>query len=260
MAAEEPTGETPRERWWREHYIDTVDIIEAFFGGDSISLTGMRLADIGCGDGIIDLGLAHRLGVDVSGYDINGCNTEHLLSEARELAGVAQLPDHLRFAQSEAVRIPAQDAEFDVALSWSAFEHVQDPIPLLREIKRILKPHGPFMLQLWPFYASNRGSHLWDWFPEGFTQFLLEDEEIAARMRASTMHTPEFTEYMLDAYRNTLNGLDLDDLQRCLLAAGFTITKVELYSEPTHIPARLQHYPLSRLMISGVKLLAHHTG
>ncbi|HWH92842.1 MAG TPA: hypothetical protein VNT03_03190, partial [Baekduia sp.] len=109
MAAER-TAETPRERWWREHYVDTVDLFEAFFAGDDISLAGKRLADIGCGDGIIDLGLAQRLGVDVSGYDINGCNSVHLLSEARELAGLDRLPDHLRFAQSEPVRIPAPDA------------------------------------------------------------------------------------------------------------------------------------------------------
>jgi ubiquinone/menaquinone biosynthesis C-methylase UbiE len=252
--------ETPRERWWREHYIDTVDLIGDFLGAADVTLEGRRVADIGCGDGIIDLGLAHRLGADVSGYDINGCNSEHLLSEARELSDVRELPEGLRFAQSEPGRIPAQDHEFDVALSWSAFEHVLDPVPLLRDIRRVLKPHGTFMLQLWPFYSSNKGSHLWDWFPEGFTQFLHSDEEIAQRMRSSDVHPPEFTEYMLDAYLNTLNRIDIDELQRSMIVAGFTVSKVEIYSETTHIPAELHRYPLSKLMISGVKLLAHHTG
>jgi 2-polyprenyl-3-methyl-5-hydroxy-6-metoxy-1,4-benzoquinol methylase len=251
--------ETPRERWWREHYIDTVDLIADFLRSGDVVLEGKRLADIGCGDGIIDLGLAHRLGLDVSGYDITGCDFHHLLREARELSDVRELPANLRFAESEPTRIPAQDDEFDVVLSWSAFEHVLDPIPLLRDIKRILKPDGTFFLQLWPFYASNRGSHLWDWFPEGFTQYLYSDEEVAERLRSSDRHSPEFTEYMLDAYRNTLNRIDLDELQRCLLIAGFTISRVEIYTETTIIPEQLHRLPLSKLMISGVKLLAHHT-
>jgi hypothetical protein len=88
----------------------------------------------------------------------------------------------------------------------------------------------------------------------------MSEDEIAAKMRASDVHPPEFTEYMLEAYRETLNRIDIDELQRCLLATGFTIDKVELYSEPTHLTPELQRYPLSKLMISGVKLLAHHTG
>jgi hypothetical protein len=82
---------------------------------------------------------------------------------------------------------------------------------------------------------------------------------VAERLRSSDRHSPEFTEYMLDAYLNTLNRIDLDELQRCLLIAGFTISRVEIYTETTIIPEQLHRLPLSKLMISGVKLLAHHT-
>ena len=54
----------------------------------------------------------------------------------------------------------------------------------------------------------------------------------------------------------SLNRITLDELQRCILAAGFDISKFELYTNPVHLTADLARYPLSQLGISGVKLLA----
>jgi hypothetical protein len=74
-------------------------------------------------------------------------------------------------------------------------------------------------------------------------------------MRANPKPTVDWTEYMLNEYRH-LNRVTLDELQRCILAAGMAVRKFEIISHPVHIPLALQRYPLSQLGIAGVKLIA----
>jgi SAM-dependent methyltransferase len=253
---QEPPPADPKQQWFTDHFDWAVGQIVDFLGGDGLALEGKRVVDIGCGDGIMDLGLATKARPDrLVGMDINPVDTVHLLDQAGRYAGIAELPPNLEFRKSQAVELPADDGEFDLAITWSAFEHVLDPVPLLLDVRRTLKPDAVLMLQLWPFYHSNKGSHLWDWFPEGWVNFLHDDGTVTERMRAD-QKDPEFAEYMLDAYL-TLNRITVDELQRCLLTAGFVITKFELLSEPVHIPPELNRYPLSLLGISGVKLLAY---
>jgi SAM-dependent methyltransferase len=245
----------PKKQWFDDHYDWAVGQISEFLGGDGIDLRGKAVIDLGCGDGIMDLGIAHKLEpAKLVGVDINPVDVEHLLGQAGAHAGVHGIPANLEFRQSGAVEIPADDGEFDLAVTWSAFEHILEPIPVLQELRRVLKPEAVLFLQLWPFHASNRGSHLWDWFPEGWVNFLHSDEKVRQTMLADE-RDPAWARYMLDAYL-TLNRITVDELQRCLLAAGYQITKFELLSEPVHIPPELNRYPLSLLGTSGIKLLA----
>jgi hypothetical protein len=45
-------------QWFTEHFDEAAGKILDFLDGDGISLEGRRVGDIGCGDGIIDLGVA----------------------------------------------------------------------------------------------------------------------------------------------------------------------------------------------------------
>src|SRR5205807_894976 len=119
-------------------------------------------------DGILCLGVAHKGRPSrLVGFDVNPTDVHHLGRRAQE-EGVPPTADGLEFQGCEPDRLPAPDNSFDIATTWSAFEHIADPQAVLREIRRILRPSGVLFLQLWPFYYSERGSHLWDWFPEGF--------------------------------------------------------------------------------------------
>ena len=108
---------------------------------------------------------------------------------------------------------------------------------------------------LWPFYHSERGSHLWDWFPGPFHHLLSSEEEIVAEVRASDRHPPEHSEYMLNEFLN-LNRVTVDDLGRAIAEAGLAVRKLELMSEITHVPPGLEDYPLTTLGVSGVRLVA----
>lgn len=245
-----------RVQWFRDHLDGSAAEIIAFLGGDGITLTGRDVADVGCGEGIMDLGITLRAEPRrFVGFDIVPTDCEELLRRARHYGAAGELPATLEFAVSERGHIPAPNASFDVVISWSAFEHVVQPHELLREVRRILRPDGVFMLQLWPFFYSEHGSHLWHWFPEGFVNLRHRLEEVEATLRADTETDPAWIEVKLRDYRE-LNGMTLDQLQRAILGSGMYVAKLELLTHAVHLTPELSRWPLSDLGIAGVKLLA----
>jgi SAM-dependent methyltransferase len=247
----------PDAVWFWDHYEQASDEILSFLGGFGVSLQGRRVADVGCGDGIMALGVLSRARpAELVGYDVNPVDIGILLRRAQAYGVADVLPPELRFEQSEPTRIPAADASFDVIYTWSAFEHVLDPPAVLREIRRILEPDGVLFLQLWPFYYSERGSHLWDWFPDGFHHLVDDETEIVEEMRRRPLGEPGWNEVKANDFR-TLNRITLDDLGEHLAAAGFDVTALEPLVHRVSIPSGLAgRHPLSSLGIAGVKLLA----
>jgi SAM-dependent methyltransferase len=236
---------SPEERWFRDHWQAAYQVLEY------VDVTGKSVADIGSGDGIIDLALT--LGGkprELVGYDVNPTPVDHLLDVASRYGGVQALPRELSFRPSDPERIDAPDAAYDVVITWSVFEHARDPLGLLREMRRIVKPDGVLFLQLWPFYYSHSGSHLWDWFPEPFHHLQQPLEEIEAGMGSG-----EWPEYMLAEYK-TLNKVTVDELGEAVREAGFSIRELELMGQRSRVPAGLDAFPLSSLGVTGVKLLA----
>ena len=257
-AAPEPVAPPPTVQgpWPEESFTDAAAQIVSFFGDEGIDLAGARLADIGCGDGIMDLGVFQKAQPSLLvGFDIAPVDTVSLAARACAQGVATEVPEGLRFETCGPANLPAPDDSFDHIFSWSAFEHVLQPVPVLKDVGRVLRPGGTLMIQLWPFYHSKHGSHLWDWFPEGFGQLLHDPFEVERRVLAEPEKGPGWTAELLGAFRE-LNRITLDDLHRALLHAGFRVTKLELLSECMHIPPELAHLPLSLLAVSGVKLLA----
>jgi SAM-dependent methyltransferase len=247
--------------WFQSHYNEAAQQIIDFLAGVKISMTGQDVVDIGCGDGIIDLGLAHKAQPrKLVGYDLDLVDDDirsHLTSAAAQAGVSPELPPCLGFARSDPLSIPADDESFDFVVTWSAFEHIAEPAGVIREMRRIIRPTGVLFLQLWPFYYSAHGSHLWEWFPgENFVHLYRSADEIAAVLRANPRGpTPGWNERMLEEFR-TLNRITLDDLQRALLAGGFAVRLVEVDAPIVNLPAEAARYRLADLAIAGIKLLA----
>jgi len=120
-----------------------------------------RILDVGCGDGITDLGIALRwqprelVGIDpFRGYE----RLPEILA-GTALAGLAS-PPCLRFMPASANEIPFEDDYFDVVVSWGSLEHIVGGYAqALSEIRRVLRPGGLLMAHPGLFY-SDVGNHL----------------------------------------------------------------------------------------------------
>src|SRR5262249_42889376 len=157
-----------------------------------------------------DLAIALKAKPDqLVGFDLLNTDVDQLAEYAQRFAGIEKLPDNLFFSQSSETSLPAEDGSFDFVMSWSAFEHILDPVAVLREIRRILKPGGGLFIQVWPFYDTAHGPHLVDWFRDGFPHYRYSDEEILQRVRQSG-GDQALASQMLDVFR-TLNKISADD-------------------------------------------------
>lgn len=93
---------------------------------------GQRVLDAGCGDGILSCMLA-RQGARVVGLEISTPNIE----AARRRARVENLDVH--FVQGDVERLPFGDDSFDVVVSSHVLEHLEAPLPGLREVRRVTR-------------------------------------------------------------------------------------------------------------------------
>jgi 2-polyprenyl-3-methyl-5-hydroxy-6-metoxy-1,4-benzoquinol methylase len=93
-----------------------------------------RLLEIGCGDGS-RLALFRTRGWAVEGQDVD----PKAVAAARATHGI---PVHL--GTLEEVAFP--DDAFDAVIASHVIEHVHDPVRLLKECRRILKPGAPLVL------------------------------------------------------------------------------------------------------------------
>jgi SAM-dependent methyltransferase len=258
-AAPTVTSALESTAWFQNLYRGAAEEVLRFLGWCGVELAGRSIGDVGCGDGILDLGVMHTAHpARLVGFDIKPHDPARLTTLAAEHS-VPPVPPTLTFRTCDERSLPAENGEFDVVFSWSAFEHMLDPTAVARDIRRILRPDGALMVQVWPLYHSPHGSHLWNWFPDGFVHLLRDAAAIEADVRARTPADAKFGNEMLDEFRR-LNRMTVDDLQRALTAAGFRITRLHLQGEPIRIPEAVAHLPLSSLGASGVKLLAVPAG
>lgn len=253
----EPSGQ--RAQWFQERYDLAARQIVEFLAGSFVDLAGRQVADLGCGDGIIDLGL-----MDISrparlvGFDVRPTSRTQLEQVAAENGRGEELPGNLEFATCAPQRLPAGDAAFDVVVSWSAFNHMENPQSMIHEARRVLRPGGVLMLHVYPLFHSQHGSLLEPWFPEGFVHLLHDHQVLAHAVRQDPGPDPAWADTMLEAGRQ-LNRMTADDLARMLQIGGFAVKRCHLIAEDTSIPGPLSHLPLSHLGIGGLKLLAQVT-
>lgn len=242
--------------WFWEKYNDATEEIVAFCEACDVRLADRDVADFGCGEGSMALGLHRRVAPRrLVGFDVKPVDVQQLSDNAKAVGVSPELPHGLAFCQSTTAAIPAEQAEFDFVYSWSAFEHVSDPVVALDEVRRVLRRDGHFFLQLWPFYFSAKGSHLWQWYEEDFHHLRINERDVVAQVIADDRQPREWAEYMTHEFER-LNRVTLDQLQHSVLAAGFDVLRIELISSPTTLTPSLARYSWADLAISGIKLLA----
>jgi len=113
---------------------------------------GRRILDVGCGRGDT-LAWLQRWGADVHGTQVS----TRAAQVARDLIG------HDRIFVGELADAAYPDASFDCVTLWHVIEHVPEPLALMKEIRRILRPGGLLYIEVpnaggW---AARRFRHHW---------------------------------------------------------------------------------------------------
>lgn len=103
---------------------------------------GLEVLDLGCGLGGITQGLAERvLPGRVTAID----RDPQIIAQASRLAEGRELTN-ARFTTAEADRLPFAEASFDLVFAHAVFEHLDRPLAVLAEIRRVLRPGGTIAL------------------------------------------------------------------------------------------------------------------
>ena len=148
-AQDDPVALLRAESKIRNPWID--EIISKHF-------TSARILDVGCGGGFLSNYLASK-GWNVIGLDLS-----------KESLEVAKTYDETKSAQyilGDAYKLPFSDNSFDVVTCMDFLEHVSEPLTVLNQIQRVLKPNGLFF-----FHTFNRNFLSWLMVIKGVEMFV----------------------------------------------------------------------------------------
>ncbi|HEY8112959.1 MAG TPA: methyltransferase domain-containing protein [Actinomycetes bacterium] len=132
---------------WAPHYDDSVLLPLYQAAHDAVLVQAAavvgprgRILDVGCGTGRLMEAATRRFPhATVTGVDLSGT----MLS----VAVVARRPGaRLRFVRAEVEHLPFADAAFDLVVSTYSFRHWAEPCAGTREIARVLRPQGVFVV------------------------------------------------------------------------------------------------------------------
>lgn len=108
---------------------------------------GLRILDVGCGDGVLALELAGR-GAQVTGVDAS----PRMIAIARKRARRDGRDVDFKIAKAEA--LPFASGTFDVVVAITVLCFIEDTAAALREMIRVLKPGGRLVIGELGRYSS----------------------------------------------------------------------------------------------------------
>jgi ubiquinone/menaquinone biosynthesis C-methylase UbiE len=223
--------------WFFQHFDHASRTAIEYVCGDSPLMRG-RVLDVGCGDGVTDLGIALRYGPkELIGIDpFKGFERLPQILADHHLGHMA-MPKNLKFMAEDGNALPFPDNSFDALISWGSVEHMAGGYDrALNEMRRVLKPDGLLFIAPGLFY-SNIGHHLGEFSTEPFFHLTHTHDEVRDIVFNST---PQFMDRSgLFAKReeywqwyNELNKITVPKFDEELRALGFEPWRAALRCEP----------------------------
>jgi ubiquinone/menaquinone biosynthesis C-methylase UbiE len=122
-------GQDPTFVAYRDAYLDLVDLPGA-----------AAVLDLGCGTGVVTRAIAARDGFagTVTGVD----QSAEFIAVAHRLAVGDGVADRVRFAVGDVHQLELPAGSFDVAVAHTLVSHVRDPLTVLAEAARVVRPGG----------------------------------------------------------------------------------------------------------------------
>ena len=186
-------------RWWdpdgESRPLHDLNPVRAAFVADRVALGGARVADVGCGGGLLSEALA-RAGARVTAIDL----ASRLIDVARLHRLESGLDVDYR-VQSSRDLAEAEPASFDVVCCMELIEHVPDPAALVTDLATLLKPGGRLFLS-----TLNRT-------PKAFGAAIVGAEYLLRLLPRGTHHYAQFLKPSELARQFRRAGLVLDEIR-----------------------------------------------
>ena len=174
-----------------------------------------RVLDVGTGTAQIPLELCSR-GVDLHVTAIDAAG--HMLQVALKNVLKAGRQTSIKLEQVDAKAMPYVDGAFDAVMSNSIVHHIPEPLAVLREMSRVLKPGGllfvrdlmrpadlPTLRHLVDTYAADANAHQRQMFADSL-HAALTDEEVADLLRQAGL-PPEWVRATSDRHWTISGGV-----------------------------------------------------
>jgi 2-polyprenyl-6-hydroxyphenyl methylase/3-demethylubiquinone-9 3-methyltransferase len=206
------------------HTLHSLNPVRAAFVAARVNLSGARVADVGCGGGLLCESLAAQ-GARVTGIDL----APAMISVAQLHAAEMKLPIDYR-KQSAAALAAESPAAFAAVCCMELAEHVPDPPALVADLARLLRPGGSLFISTINrtpqsfFGAIVAAEYVLGLVPRGTHEYarLIRPAELARAARAAGLELRE------------LAGLDYNPFtRRAHLGSRVDINYLAHFSSPT---------------------------
>lgn len=185
-------------RWWdpdgESRPLHDLNPVRAGYVAGRVDLRGAKVADVGCGGGLLSESLA-RAGARVTGIDLG----EKVIATAKLHLHESNLDVDYR-VQSSAELAAAEPATFDAVCCMELIEHVPDPAALVNDLAAMLKPGGRLFVS-----TLNRT-------PAAFGAAILGAEYITRMLPRGTHHYAQFLKPSELGRLLRHAGLELEDV------------------------------------------------
>jgi len=222
------------EDWFFRHFDHAALVVTDYLLKKHPMLKG-RILDVGCGDGLIDLGIFLRMQPE----ELVGIDPFMGYARLPEVVAANHLPpdvlddSRLKFFAEDGNAIPYPDNHFDVVVSWGSLEHIAGGYAeTLQEIRRVLKSGGLFFVHPGLYFGA-QGNHLGEFFQDPFVHLKLPETELKEAVlnaqpqrmdRAGHVASPE--EYW--QWYTELNPIRVSQFEQELRSLGFEPWRVAL--------------------------------
>jgi SAM-dependent methyltransferase len=263
VPVEELAWNRGHEDWLFRHFDHAALVVTDYLLQQHPLLRG-RILDVGCGDGLIDLGIFLRMQPEeLVGIDpFQGYQRLPGVLAANHLPADLLDDPRLQFRADDGNAIPYPDDYFDVVVSWGSLEHIAGGYArTLREIRRVLRKDGLLFAHPGLYYGA-LGNHLGEFFDDPFIHLKLSPDDLRQAVlntpprrmdRAGHIATPE--EYW--QWYTELNPIRVADFERELREMGFEPWRVALRSSDlVEYTPELQGYAMQDLATAELYLSA----
>lgn len=136
------------DTWEEAVEYDSMDFTEVnvAFAKSAIAAGPMsgKILDAGTGTARIPIAIAQmRPTWELTCIDLSA----NMLKLAAENVEQAKVQEQIKLESIDAKAMPYPESSFDMVISNSIIHHLPDPLPFLREVKRVLKPNGAIFLR-----------------------------------------------------------------------------------------------------------------